>query len=356
MQTTQNKPDLLRVGECLYRSQKSKIYYAILKRGGKQIKRSLKTKDHALAKRKLGELRKKADGLTHGSNGKISFPALALRWHTIMSATLKPSSIIRQEGVAKAFSKYFGDVPARNITKHMAEDWAEARSKQVTPRTVNYERECLIRIFDYALRDGVMLENPARVLKRRKVSTPKAVIPTKEQFKTLLETIQTLRVDALPSVDLCELLAYSGCRLNEATSITWGDIDFKQKIFTVTGGEKGTKNHEARTVPLFPALESLLKRFLGRLPEPPASAQRIISIKSARTAIIHSCEQAELPHFSHHHLRHFFCSNAIEAGIDFKAIAGWLGHKDGGLLVARTYGHLRDEHSAIMAQRMTFGV
>lgn len=54
-------------------------------------------------------------------------------------------------------------------------------------------------------------------------------------------------------------------------------------------------------------------------------------------------------------LRHVFCSNAIEAGVDFKTIAAWLGHKDGGLLVARTYGHLRDEHSTLMAQRMTFG-
>jgi hypothetical protein len=46
--------------------------------------------------------------------------------------------------------------------------------------------------------------------------------------------------------------------------------------------------------------------------------------------------------------------NTIETGVDFKAIAGWLGHKDGGLLVAKTYGHLRDEHSATMAKRMTF--
>jgi site-specific recombinase XerD len=53
-------------------------------------------------------------------------------------------------------------------------------------------------------------------------------------------------------------------------------------------------------------------------------------------------------------LRHFFCSNAIEAGVDFKAIAGWLGHKDGGVLAAKTYGHLRNEHSTAMAQRMTF--
>ena len=54
-------------------------------------------------------------------------------------------------------------------------------------------------------------------------------------------------------------------------------------------------------------------------------------------------------------MRHYFCSNAIEAGIDFKVIAGWLGHKDGGILVAKTYGHLRDTHSFEMAKRMTQG-
>ena len=37
-----------------------------------------------------------------------------------------------------------------------------------------------------------------------------------------------------------------------------------------------------------------------------------------------------------------------------KAVAAWLGHKDGGVLVARTYGHLRDEFSTALAQRMVF--
>ena len=53
-------------------------------------------------------------------------------------------------------------------------------------------------------------------------------------------------------------------------------------------------------------------------------------------------------------MRHFFCSNAIEARIDFKVIDEWLGHKDGGILVAKTYGHLRNEHSSAMAKKMTF--
>jgi integrase len=67
-----------------------------------------------------------------------------------------------------------------------------------------------------------------------------------------------------------------------------------------------------------------------------------------------ACKKAGLPEFHHHSLRHFFVSNAIEQGVDFKTIAAWVGHKDGGMLVAKTYGHLRDTHSAEMAKRMTF--
>ena len=53
-------------------------------------------------------------------------------------------------------------------------------------------------------------------------------------------------------------------------------------------------------------------------------------------------------------MRHFFCSNCIEAGVDFLALSRWLGHSDGGVLVGKTYGHLRQEHSTAMAKRITF--
>jgi integrase len=66
------------------------------------------------------------------------------------------------------------------------------------------------------------------------------------------------------------------------------------------------------------------------------------------------CELAGLAIFTHHRMRHYFVRYAIEAGVDIKTIAAWVGHKDGGLLVAKTYGHLRDTHSFEMARRMTF--
>ena len=105
-------------------------------------------------------------------------------------------------------------------------------------------------------------------------------------------------------------------------------------------------------VPIFPAMRELLGRIRSDSKVEPAD--RVIPIDNAKTAIITACKKARLPGFMHHSLRHYFCSNAIEAGVDFKVIAAWLGHKDGGYLVAKTYGHLRDTHSVEMAKRMTF--
>jgi integrase len=353
--TSQNQQDLKRVGECLYRSQSSNIYYALIKRGGKQIKRSLRTTDAALARRKLKELIDQAAALSATSANKTTFKETAEMWFKSATLTMKPSSASRQESVVKNLIKHFGPIQTRKLTKAMIEDWAAERCKNASARTYNYEREGLIRILEYAQRDGMILDNPARVLKRIKLTQKKPTIPTKAQFEKLLAEIRKMRSDAHESADLCELLAYGGCRLREGTAITWGDINFKNGTFTVTGGERGTKNHEARTIPLFPALDAFLKRQLDSMPNDPDPGDRVIKIDNAKKAMISACKNGGLPHFTHHHLRHFFCSNAIEAGIDFKAIAGWLGHKDGGLLVAKTYGHLRDEHSTEMAKRMTYG-
>ncbi len=107
-------------------------------------------------------------------------------------------------------------------------------------------------------------------------------------------------------------------------------------------------------MPLFPALRGFLERLHAERQPPPVQPDHfVVRIASAKRALETACTKAGLPDFTHHTFRHYFVSNAIEAGIDFKTIAAWVGHKDGGLLVARTYGHLRDVHSYEMAKRMT---
>ncbi len=46
-----------KVGECLYRYASTGVYYARVKVNGKEFRRSLRTDDRALAKRKLADLR-----------------------------------------------------------------------------------------------------------------------------------------------------------------------------------------------------------------------------------------------------------------------------------------------------------
>ena len=99
---TQGARPFRKVGENLYRLKTSGTYYALLKRGGKQIRKSLKTKDKELAARKLGELREKVSRMnTDKDLRNIAFEELASRWLTVKSSRIKASSLSRIERCIK---------------------------------------------------------------------------------------------------------------------------------------------------------------------------------------------------------------------------------------------------------------
>lgn len=344
-----------KVAECLYRNESSGTYFALVKRSGKQIRRSLKTQDRKLAERRLSEFRREVGNLsTKPEDRGLSFNTLCKRWLAVTNSTLKQATAKRNEEIAAGFKALFSGAKVSDINRQQCEDWLVKRSKKVSARTSNYDLQILKRILDYAVETGIILSNPAAALRPRKERKAPILVPTRGQFESLIETLADMtRADSRvqEALRLVKLLAYSGMRLGEATRIFWREIDFENSRFTVSGGDIGTKNGEARIVPLFPKLDLFLKDLVGDF-ESVDGDSRIIVIKSAKKALHSASRIAELPYFSHHCLRHYFVSNAVENGVDFKTIAGWVGHKDGGLLVAKTYGHLRDVHSFEMAKLM----
>jgi integrase len=76
--------------------------------------------------------------------------------------------------------------------------------------------------------------------------------------------------------------------------------------------------------------------------------------KTFRDSFSDARKKAKLGSVSFHDLRHYFASMAVMSGIDFKTIAEWLGHQDGGMLVGKVYGHLLPEHRKRMAERLVF--
>jgi integrase len=111
-------------------------------------------------------------------------------------------------------------------------------------------------------------------------------------------------------------------------------------------------------VPIIPAMQRLLEdlrsnpravRDLKRL-----NANFVLAVTECQKAIDGACAKLGIKRVVHHDLRHLFATACIESGIDIPTVAKWLGHKDGGALAMKTYGHLRTEHALQMAKKVSF--
>ena len=82
--------------------------------------------------------------------------------------------------------------------------------------------------------------------------------------------------------------------------------------------------------------------------------EKVFRVREAQRAINQAAKKVVIARIVHHDLRHLFATICIESGIDIPTVSRWLGHKDGGALATKTYGHLRREHSIAQAQRVSF--
>jgi len=346
---------LNRVAENLYRSESSSRYYAIFFRDGKQIKRSLKTTDPAIAKRRLRNLSQKVDSLDL-SKSQATFGQVIERWQQTALAVrdLKPATKVDIKIRLRRILEFWDGLTTKRVVEIVPSDveiWFAKRKPTISAQRMNNELGLLKEILAFAKRDGYLLENPAESIRWLKVTKTQVTPPTHHQFTCLVNQLRSTHNGN--AADFVELLGYSGMREAEAANLTWAEVDFKGETFRVSGGELGTKNRQTRTIPLFPPMRELLLRIQQERVNPKPT-DTVMKIQQCWVTMKVACQTAKLPHFHHHDMRHFFCSNAIEHGIDYMTIAQWLGHQDGGQLVAETYGHLRKDHSHDMARKMTF--
>ncbi len=211
-------------------------------------------------------------------------------------------------------------------------------------------------VIDVAIEAGSRYDNPAKFIKKLRVRQKDLQLPNRDQFLKMVEHIQ--RVNKRFSrhcADLVRFLAFGGFRKSEAASITWADCDFEKKEITVRGDpETGTKNWSIRRVPMIPDMIQLLEKLRNQRPDEPTT-QRVMVVRECQQAMNRGAVTVGMARITHHDLRHLFATLCIESGVDIPTVSRWLGHKDGGALAMKVYGHLRDQHSVNMAQRVTFG-
>ena len=106
-------------------------------------------------------------------------------------------------------------------------------------------------------------------------------------------------------------------------------------------------------MPIISDMAVLLAKLKERDHKPTDS---VCSVGECEKSLTRACKKANAVRITHHDLRHLFATRCIESGVDIPTVSRWLGHRDGGALAMRVYGHLRDQHSTEMAQKVSFSI
>jgi integrase len=348
----------------LIRYRPSGTYFARFKSGGKLIRKSLKTSVFSVAKLRLPDTIKEHRGVAESrrrfGNGKLTVgDAVQIYKDKIdIDPELKPKSKDYYNLVLDFILKSWSGLESldvRGISEGDCKKWSTRFRRRYAPSVVNGAIGVLRAVFNEAVETGARFGNPAAGLKRAKLRPKKLKLPSREEFRQFVDAIANGGSrDSKNCADLVRFLAFSGLRISEAANVAWRDVDFATGRLRVHGDpDTGTKNSEMRVVPIIPELKELLQELrTKRIQE--AENSPVMRVREAQKSMDRAAKIVGMERITHHDLRHLFATICIESGVDVPTVSRWLGHKDGGALCMKTYGHLRDEHSAAQAQRVKF--
>ena len=290
----------------------------------------------------------------------------------------KPDTVVTEGGHINRWIEAIGHLRLDKIRgHHITAHLHGLRRLKKSARTCNLSLTCLRNVLKSARLEAHLKTNPAEGLPWFKTEKKAHRLYSSEEIDRICSSALAPRFlegrlakpeekgaplkNGAQFCDYIRFLQYSGAREQEALRVRWQDVDL-ERGHVMIGAEGDSKNREARPVDLNPQLQSLLEGMLKRraadsqwvFPSP-QRGERDEHARTFRESLILAREAAELPGFGFHDLRRFFASRSVMSGIDFLTVSKWLGHKDGGVLLGKSYAHLANEHRKAQAARLDFG-
>ncbi|MGB0578864.1 MAG: tyrosine-type recombinase/integrase [Limisphaerales bacterium] len=288
--------------------------------------------------------------------------------------TKRKSTLDKERSKLELWKTHFGKIRLNAVHLSMIRKFmAKRQADGMSARTVNLDVIALRNVLKMALEDGWLTTLPTKGLRPLKHQTKKKSFFSASEITALCGAALSKKDDGSPItkngrqfVDYVRLMSLCGTRRDETLALKWADVDFARRQLII-GRNELTKNGEIREVDFSPDLESHLEQMQSRkapdsdwlFPSPQrGDKDRRVktfreSLTLAKTAAVQ--DHPTLADFTFHDCRHHFISMAVMSGIDFMTVAKWVGHKDGGILIGKVYGHLADEHRRRMAQKLNFG-
>lgn len=308
----------------------------------------------------------------------VKFETFAEQWfEEYAKVNLRPTSYARMKQLTKRVYPAIGHkrldkITARDIQKFITDMLTNGRNlnngKPLSRKTAVHHLSFIGDVFSYAVRMGMLCDNPCRRVFVPKQEQEEKQIYTIEQVKILYENLKS---EPMKYQAYLLLSIYSGYRRSEMLGLEWKDIDFEHDLIHVRRtsqytSEKGiytdtTKTRKSKRVSKMPAsIMNLLRQFKADQNE---EARRLgtkwedydrlftkwngapMNPQTPFEWLKGYCERIGIPFRNIHSLRHLHASLLIFEGVDVVAVSEDMGHSVVGTTL-NLYSHMFQEAKA----------
>jgi integrase len=266
--------------------RRGKVYWGRASRDNREHRRSLKTADRAIAKKRFRQWLDELDACAWGDKPRRTFNEAAEKFVREHLTTIKPSSATRYGVSLKNLAEHFGTMMLDQITSEPLSSFeAKRRGDGVSNGTIRRDLACLSSLMTSAgewewLADGY---NPVPAYLKSRAKRGLKEAPPRTRYLSETEEARLLEHASQAARGAIILAIDTGLRLNELFSLQWSQIDFARGI--IATGTK-TKSGRARHVPLTQRSRTILGTLVRRLDTPyvlvsPGTGTRYVNMAKA---------------------------------------------------------------------------
>jgi len=340
------------MGVSTYKTKKGRRYKAILYRDGQVVAscRGFTTKTDA--RKWLADTEKQNENQAPAPIPTgTAFSSVAASYLDDMEARRQPNTYSYKKATINRFLIHMGgDFELADLTISDIDAYMLKRREDDGPKAANRDAIELKACLNWAIRKNLWQSNPFREVEPFPEQKFQRYVPSAED-------VMAVRAVAVGQErDLVDVLYYTGARLSEACTLTWGDVDFDRMTITLWTRKRRGGGREPRTMGMVKPLAALLRsRAENRTAESnhvftdPATGNALT--KNTRWCITlfgNLCASAKVTRFTAHCIRHFVATRLKDSrqATPFQ-IQNFLGHQN--LSTTERYLHELDVDRGVSA-------
>ena len=353
-----------RIGERVSIFLNGRVWYANWQEGPKQQRKSLRTRNHEVARQKARTLEAELSGAVPRQTGTVDIAAAVqayIDWQD--SNDRAPKTMLKYRDVLNRFATHCREAgvrPVHAITTQTVDEFGVRRRRDgMAAKTVYTELTIVRQWLNFAVSRRMLAVSPVSGTKLVKPKPTPRDYWRQDKLDAIVDTAKG------PYKAAYLLMSETGMRVGEVIHLTWDDLTLDGpapvahiRAKEVVAGAKPwrPKNGEERAVPLSPRAVAMLRSLprrrrwlIDRMNGTAATANKPANDRHILAYLKTVLAKLGLEG-TNHKFRHSFCTIAVLAGVDFFTLRRWVGHVDEEAL--KIYVHIADEQAQMTMRQL----